>query len=437
MSERSNYSYNGPRPNPLYGGPKASKATSSSSQNPSWVRREPSASHAYSDSNCSPGASPARSNRSGGGPYYAPQYENPGYTVETPGHYNGFGTGPGSVGGSSIPAASPYRPTASYFVQTPAHSDRAGLFSSPGSSAPSSPRFGDEDARSMRSGRGGASVAINGGDGDDDYDDFYPDHLRDADRRRKWWIAFWAYTSLIVGLLLVAGAIVCWIIFQPTEPTYTFDYVAVNQFTVYQDMLDGNGMATDHLYANMTFIFSIRNPNTRFNTWFDGGDLSISYHNMANIMKTTLPTFQQEQLEWSSFNRSLSTMAFPFIYLSPSPLHSLSLLSPFPLFPSLPPPPHHQLPTFQQEQLEWSSFNRSLSTMAFPLYAGGTFMRADMAEQFVPLKLNATLNSHVDVAWKIIQPKYSQLLECVVNINPASLQYINDTCTLTMLSKKV
>ncbi|CAI5519355.1 unnamed protein product [Closterium sp. Naga37s-1] len=382
MSERSNYSYNGPRPNPLYGGPKASKATSSSSQNPTWVRREPSASHAYSDSNCSPGASPARSNRSGGGPYYAPQYENPGYTVETPGHYNGFGTGPGSVGGSSIPAASPYRPTASYFVQTPAHSDRAGLFSSPGSSAPSSPRFGDEDARSMRSGRGGASVAINGGDGDDDCDDFYPDHLRDADRRRKWWIAFWAYSSLIVGLLLVAGAIVCYIVFQPTEPTYTFDYAAVNQFSVYQDMLDGNGMATDHLYANMTFIFSIRNPNTRFNTWFDGGDLSISYHNMANIMKTTLPTFQQEQLEWSSFNRSLSTMAFP-------------------------------------------------------LYAGGTFMRADMAEQFVPLKLNATLNSHVDVLWKIIQPKYAQLLECVVHINPASLQYINDTCTLTMLSKKL
>eukprot|EP00475_Leptophrys_vorax_P005204 TRINITY_DN13145_c0_g1_i5.p1 TRINITY_DN13145_c0_g1~~TRINITY_DN13145_c0_g1_i5.p1 ORF type:complete len:315 (-),score=-26.75 TRINITY_DN13145_c0_g1_i5:3-947(-) len=287
MSERSNYSSGGPRANPLYGGPSAaSKPSTPGGRNPSWGRREPSSSHC-SESNGSPSASPARSGRSNQGPhYYAPQYEHPGYTVETPGHYNAYSGGPGSVGGGSYPSASPYRATASYFVQTPANSDRAGLIDSPVSSAPSSPRWGDEDNRSMRSGRGASAVAINA-DGDDGFDDYYPDHQREADRIRRWWIGFWAYFSLIAGLLLVGGAITCWIILlQPSDPTYTFDYANVNQFEVFENMLDANGMPTDHLYANLSLIMSMHNPNNRYNMWFDGGDLAVSYGSMASIMKT-------------------------------------------------------------------------------------------------------------------------------------------------------
>lgn len=379
MSERSNFSSAGPRANPLYGGPPpAAKPTTSGGRTPSWVRREggTTSSH-YSDSNCSPGASPARSGRSNQGPhYYAPQYEHPGYTVETPGHYNAYSGGPGSAAGGSYPSTSPYRPTAAYFVQTPAHSDRQGLVDSPVSSAPSSPRWGDDDSRSTRSGRGASAVAIKGGNGDEEDEDYYPDHQREADRIRRWWMGFWTWVTLIGGLLLVAGAITTWIVFQPSEPSYTFDYAQVNQFELFENMLDANGMPTDHLYANMTLIMSIHNPNTRFNCWFDGGHVSVAYDSITNILKA-------------------------------------------------------KLPSFKQEHLEWSSFNRSMSTMAFPLYAGGLHLRADVAEEFVPLRVNVTFNSHIDVAWKLIAPKYAHQLECQVNINPKTLQYLNDTCVLT------
>eukprot|EP00475_Leptophrys_vorax_P035056 TRINITY_DN5738_c0_g1_i3.p2 TRINITY_DN5738_c0_g1~~TRINITY_DN5738_c0_g1_i3.p2 ORF type:complete len:147 (-),score=19.40 TRINITY_DN5738_c0_g1_i3:151-591(-) len=145
-------------------------------------------------------------------------------------------------------------------------------------------------------------------------------------------------------------------------------------------MLDANGLPTDQLYANLTFVLSVHNPNTRYSSWFDGGSIRVGYSSIDTVMRG-------------------------------------------------------KFPKFKQDQLEWASFNGSVSTMAFPLYGAGLALRSDIGEGYVPLMFNATLNSHVDVIWNVVSPKYKHLLECVVNINPPAMQYINDTCRVTKISK--
>lgn len=119
MSERS-YSGNAARSNPLYGG------AENGSRTPSWTGKKGGArSSAYSEAASSPPDSPTRSQNAS--QYYPPQYEHPGYTVQTPGHDLGNN-------GSS----SPYAGGVPYYVQTPAPSEMHRP-ASPFSSAPPSP----------------------------------------------------------------------------------------------------------------------------------------------------------------------------------------------------------------------------------------------------------------------------------------------------------
>ncbi|GJP46502.1 hypothetical protein CLOM_g5782 [Closterium sp. NIES-68] len=371
MSDRSNISASAR--NPLYGGP--SNKSFTPNRTPSWAYKNGGDAGDGSDQG-SPTASPLRSHRSHGAPspYYAPQYENPGYTVETPGLYDPYMNSSASFHGSHL-----YRPTETYFVQTPAHSMRsARVNESPESSAPSSPQHADGYAE-MGGGKGfgkdGEEAVF---DDSDHEEEFYPDIQREKFRKRRFRQLFCVSSLLVVAALVVAGCIIAWVVYQPTPPTYTMDYALVNQFQTFPDMLDGNGLPTDQLYANLTLILSIRNPNTRYVSWFDGGDVRIGYSSINTIMRG-------------------------------------------------------KFPKFKQNRLEWNSFNGSASTMAFPLYGGGMALRSDMAEQYVPLVLNATLRAHVDVVWKVVSPQYTHMMECIVNINPLAMQYINDTCTVTQI----
>ncbi|CAI5535481.1 unnamed protein product [Closterium sp. Naga37s-1] len=399
MSDRSNIPPSGR--NPLYGGP----SNKSFNRTPSWAYKNGGDGGDGSDQG-SPTASPLRSHRNASqSPYYAPQYENPGYTVETPSAYDPYLMTSGSIHGSHL-----YRPTETYFVQTPAHSIRgARVDESPESSAPSSPQHPEGYAE--MGGKFGEEAVF---DDSDHEDEFYPDIQREKFRKKRFKQFFCLWSLLVVAALIVAGCIIAWVVYQPTPPTYTMDvrrkpgncsiasisltfpclspcasfacrsplprpqYAMVNEFQTFPDMLDGNGLPTDQLYANLTLIFSIRNPNTRYVSWFDGGEVSLGYSSIKAMMKG-------------------------------------------------------HFPKFKQNQLEWNSFNGSASTMAFPLYGGGMALRSDMAEQYVPLRLNATLRAHVDVIWKVVSPVYTHLMECIVNINPLALQYINDTCTVTQI----
>ncbi|CAI5461573.1 unnamed protein product [Closterium sp. Yama58-4] len=364
MSDRSNIPPSGR--NPLYGGP----SNKSFNRTPSWAYKNGGDGGDGSEQG-SPTASPLRSHRNASqSPYYAPQYENPGYTVETPSAYDPYLMSSGSIHGSHL-----YRPTETYFVQTPAHSIRTSRVNeSPESSAPSSPQHPEGYAEMGGKFNGEEAVF----DDSDHEDEFYPDIQREKFRKKRFKQCFCLWSLLVVAALIVAGCIIAWVVYQPTPPTYTMDYAMVNEFQTFPDLLDGNGLPTDQLYANLTLIFSIRNPNTRYVSWFDGGDVSIGYSSIKTMMKG-------------------------------------------------------RFPKFKQNQLEWNSFNGSASTMAFPLYGGGMALRSDIAEQYVPLRLNATLRAHVDVIWKVVSPVYTHLMECIVNINPMALQYINDTCTVTQI----
>ena len=71
--------------------------------------------------------------------------------------------------------------------------------------------------------------------------------------------------------------------------------------------------------------------------------------------------------------------------------------------------------------------------MAFPLYGAGYALRSDVEDAYISLTVNATLYSHVSMVYKLLEPAYAHTMGCVININPATLQYINDTCTVQQL----
>lgn len=396
MSEHSHVTA-GPKANPLYGGPTSKPY--SPSRTPSWAYKgETGNAHDEEDQHHSPNESPARSARApsiyshaapspyshaAASPYYAPQYENPGYTVETPGLYDPYMNASSSFHGSHL-----YRPSETYFVQTPINSVKNGPVKSqqesPESSPPSSPQHYKTDASQYRTGslysnaEGNVSRKNDESLFDDSDDEFFPDAQREKFRQKRFRDCCMFWSSVIIVAVLIAGCITAYVIYQPTAPAYTLDYALINQFQTFEDMLDANGLPTDHLYANMSLILSVHNPNTRYTSYFDGGSIRVGYSSIDTVMKG-------------------------------------------------------QFPRFRQEQLEWASFNGSVSTMAFPLYGAGIALRSDIAEQYVPLTLNATLHSHVDVIWRVVAPKYQHLMQCVLNVNPMAMQYINDTCTVTQI----
>ena len=51
-----------------------------------------------------------------------------------------------------------------------------------------------------------------------------------------------------------------------------------------KDQLDSGGLPTDQLYGNMTLVFSVKNPNKRYTTYFDGGLLRVGYSSIEDIL---------------------------------------------------------------------------------------------------------------------------------------------------------
>lgn len=363
MSERS-YSGNGARSNPLYG---------TGSRTPSWQNKQggPRTS-TYSEAASSPPDSPTRSQS--GSQYYPPQYEHPGYTVQTPGHDLGGGT-------------TPYGGGAPYYVQTPAPSEmqRTGPNGSPFSSAPPSPPHSmgtaatPFDARSTRSGRSrGSSRALNvaapADVDEDEEEEFFPDVERDAWRRRRALKCFCTVFGIFVLFLLFCGAITANFLLKPQPPTYQYEGATVNQFYA-TNGYDASGLPTTQLYANLSFALSTFNPNRFFRTVLEGGDVSVGYNNIAVFARGKLPN----------------------------------------------------ITTPIKQYRNWSM---SVATMAFPLYGAGPLLTKAIEDRYVSLTVNINITASVPIVWKLIQPKFSKVLICTVNIDPYSYQFINETCAV-------
>lgn len=204
----------GPRSNPLYGGPPAQGAGNAGGRTPSWARRaapSPARNTAFSDVASTPPDSPAREHFDA----YTPAYEDPGYTVETPGR--------------SEATASPYH-APPYYVQTPAASDGLG---SPLSSAPSSPshfgpngmQYGTQDSRGSRGTLAKPRVSRFGQPSImkiDEEEEEFPDLERDHDRFTKKWTACLWITLVIIVFLVGLGLLIVWLLYRPTPPRYQF-----------------------------------------------------------------------------------------------------------------------------------------------------------------------------------------------------------------------
>eukprot|EP00475_Leptophrys_vorax_P023179 TRINITY_DN3164_c0_g1_i2.p1 TRINITY_DN3164_c0_g1~~TRINITY_DN3164_c0_g1_i2.p1 ORF type:complete len:409 (-),score=-7.63 TRINITY_DN3164_c0_g1_i2:412-1638(-) len=405
MSEHSNVSASGgPRANPLYGGPSTS---ASGNRTPSWTRKTGGTTGrpSYSDAS-SPPDSPARSARSNNGPapYYAPQYEHPGYMVETPSANHSQHQ---QQHHEAMVGQSPFR-APPYYVQTPAHSERPG---SPMSSVPDSPAHLAQgmsyDMRSVRSGKYGAGVSrvasggfvgsgpggLAGGprnpvplsarineEGDEE------DLLYDAPagkvggeearkRSKRFWRICMALTLVVLVLAAVAAGISLYYVFQPDPPSYSFDFATLNEFQIVNKLADGTGLPTDQLFANITLSFSVNNPNGKYVVYGDGGLVQIGYSSIPTLMQGGLPYFGLTKKNWTSFDTSLGVSMYP-------------------------------------------------------LYGVGPGLRDDIMGEYVAVNVRAQLRSHVEMAWKVVQTKYTHLMDCTVSFNPVNLQYLNDTCII-------
>ncbi|CAI5535390.1 unnamed protein product [Closterium sp. Naga37s-1] len=304
MSERSNVSASGPRANPLYGGP---ANPSAGNRTPSWARKSGvgGARPSFSDAASSPPDSPARSARSNNGPsYYAPHYEHPGYTVETPG------------ANDAMLGQSPFR-APRYYVQTPAHSERPG---SPMSSVPDSPAHTmSYDMRSVRSGKPGSSrvygaparpaaapLASRINEEGDEEEQLYEPPAKEASggrskRSKRFWTICIVVGILALVLAAVATGIALYYVFQPDAPTYTFDYATLNEFQIVNKLADGTGLPTDQLFANVTFVFSAINPNGKYTLQGDGGLLQVGYSSIPTLMQGGVPYFALSSKNFTNF----------------------------------------------------------------------------------------------------------------------------------------
>ncbi|CAI5483695.1 unnamed protein product [Closterium sp. Yama58-4] len=371
MSERSNVSATGPRANPLYGGP---ANPSAGNRTPSWARKSgvggSSNRPSFSDAASSPPDSPARSARSNNGPaYYAPQYEHPGYTVETPGVND------------AMLGQSPFR-APPYYVQTPAHSERPG---SPMSSVPDSPAHTmSYDMRSVRSGKPGSSRVYGAparaaaiaplssriNEEVDEEEQLYEPPAKEASggrskRSKRFWTICIVVGILALVLAAVATGIALYYVFQPDAPTYTFDYATLNEFQIVNKLADGTGLPTDQLFANVTFVFSAINPNGKYTLQGDGGLLQVGYSSIPTLMQGGLPYF------------ALSSKNF-------------------------------------------TNFTTSVGVAMYPLYGVGPGLRQDIMAEYISMSLHAEVNSRIEMAWKIVQTHYTHVMDCSVAFNPSS-----------------
>ncbi|CAI5496261.1 unnamed protein product [Closterium sp. Naga37s-1] len=314
MSERSNVSASGPRANPLYGGP---ANPSAGNRTPSWARKSGAggARPSFSDAASSPPDSPARSARSNNGPsYYAPHYEHPGYTVETPG------------ANDAMLGQSPFR-APPYYVQTPAHSERPG---SPMSSVPDSPAHTmSYDMRSVRSGKPGSSrvygaparaaaapLASRINEEGDEEEQLYEPPAKEASggrskRSKRFWTICIVVGILALVLAAVATGIALYYVFQPDAPTYTFDYATLNEFQIVNKLADGTGLPTDQLFANVTFVFSAINPNGKYTLQGDGGLLQVGYSSIPTLMQGGVPYFALSSKNFTNFTTSVGVAMYP------------------------------------------------------------------------------------------------------------------------------
>ncbi|CAI5994144.1 unnamed protein product [Closterium sp. NIES-65] len=320
MSERSNVSASGPRANPLYGGP---ANPSAGNRTPSWARKSGAggARPSFSDAASSPPDSPARSARSNNGPsYYAPQYEHPGYTVETPGVND------------AMLGQSPFR-APPYYVQTPAHSERPG---SPMSSVPDSPAHTmSYDMRSVRSGKPGSSrvygaparvaaapLASRINEEGDEEEQLYEPPAKEASggrskRSKRFWTICIVVGILALVLAAVATGIALYYVFQPDAPTYTFDYATLNEFQIVNKLADGTGLPTDQLFANVTFVFSAINPNGKYTLQGDGGLLQVGYSSIPTLMQGGVPYFALSSKNFTNFTTSVGVAMYPLYGVGP------------------------------------------------------------------------------------------------------------------------
>ncbi|CAI5488812.1 unnamed protein product [Closterium sp. Naga37s-1] len=320
MSERSNVSASGPRANPLYGGP---ANPSAGNRTPSWARKSGAggARPSFSDAASSPPDSPARSARSNNGPsYYAPHYEHPGYTVETPG------------ANDPMLGQSPFR-APPYYVQTPAHSERPG---SPMSSVPDSPAHTmSYDMRSVRSGKPGSSrvygaparaavtpLASRINEEGDEEEQLYEPPAKEASggrskRSKRFWTICIVVGVLALVLAAVATGIALYYVFQPDAPTYTFDYATLNEFQIVNKLADGTGLPTDQLFANVTFVFSAINPNGKYTLQGDGGLLQVGYSSIPTLMQGGVPYFALSSKNFTNFTTSVGVAMYPLYGVGP------------------------------------------------------------------------------------------------------------------------
>ncbi|CAI5994489.1 unnamed protein product [Closterium sp. NIES-65] len=376
MSERSNVSASGPRANPLYGGP---ANPSAGNRTPSWARKSGAggARPSFSDAASSPPDSPARSARSNNGPsYYAPQYEHPGYTVETPGVND------------AMLGQSPFR-APPYYVQTPAHSERPG---SPMSSVPDSPAHTmSYDMRSVRSGKPGSSrvygaparvaaapLASRINEEGDEEEQLYEPPAKEASggrskRSKRFWTICIVVGILALVLAAVATGIALYYVFQPDAPTYTFDYATLNEFQIVNKLADGTGLPTDQLFANVTFVFSAINPNGKYTLQGDGGLLQVGYSSIPTLMQGGVPYF------------ALSSKNF-------------------------------------------TNFTTSVGVAMYPLYGVGPGLRQDIMAEYISMQLHAQVESRIEMAWKIVQTHYTHVMDCSVAFNPVNLHPRDRVC---------
>lgn len=89
-----------------------------------------------------------------------------------------------------------------------------------------------------------------------------------------------------------------------------------------------------------------------------------------------------------------------------------------------------QLPNFTTHIKKYTNFSASVAVMAYPLYGAGPLLSRAIEDRYVSLNVNINMTSSVPIIWKLIQPKFSKVLVCTLNIDPYSYQFINETCAV-------
>ena len=65
----------------------------------------------------------------------------------------------------------------------------------------------------------------------------------------------------------------------------------------------------------------------------------------------------------------------------------------------------------------------------YPLYNAGPRVRKDIKHQVMGLSLRTSMQSHVQVLWRMVQATYQHDLDCSLYFNPVTYEFLNNTCT--------